>query len=169
MERLFFLESLRRKLCGFFFSLNALSLSTRIHSSYHSPWLSTCIFYHWRLFMSNVFTKNKKELAGVKVVSASEAWLKNENNSGSEYYLNPDFDFVGKVDLDISNFVLRANRDGKPTGFVEDVSNLPKRTKQELVGHFYSEKGYRNNRTVAYLIRTDSKSKTKVKPKKRGK
>ncbi len=113
--------------------------------------------------MSNTFSKNKKELAGVTLVSSSQVWEKQDNG---KYRLRRDIDIVGKVDISIPNVVLKASEDGKRTAFVEDVSALPKRTKQELVNHFFDEHGNRNHYTVGYLVRTDPKSKGFHKPKK---
>lgn len=53
--------------------------------------------------------------------------------------------------------VLKANNADKRTDFIEDVSALPKRTKKEIVSHFFDGKGARNKKTVAYLVRTDSR------------
>lgn len=103
--------------------------------------------------MSSTFSKNKKELAGVKVVSSKDVWEKKNN----KYRIKQDVNVVGKVELPLSNFVLKANNENRKTGYIEDVSSLPKRTKNEIVNHFYDNTGKRNKNTVAYLIRTDKK------------
>lgn len=107
--------------------------------------------------MSSTYSKNKKELSGVKVVSAAEVWRKNYKNG--KFSLRKDIDILGKVELPLSNFVLKANNEDQKTGYIEDVSSLPKRTKDEIVNHFYNNKGKRTRNTVAYLIRTDKKAK----------
>lgn len=61
----------------------------------------------------------------------------------------------------MSNFILKANNTDKKTDFIDDVSSLPKRTKSEIVSHFYDKTGKRNKNSVAYLVRTDKKSKIK--------
>lgn len=43
--------------------------------------------------MSSVYSKNEKELSGVKVVPASKIWQKN----GKKYQIRKDIDVVGKV------------------------------------------------------------------------
>ena len=103
--------------------------------------------------MSSVFSKNRKELSGVKVVSAKDVWEK----KNGKFKLKSDLRIVGKVELPFSGMVLKANNEGHKTSFVEDVSALPKRTKNEIVGHFYNDKGKRTKNTVAYLIRTDKR------------
>lgn len=105
--------------------------------------------------MSSTYSKNKKELSGVKVVPAFYVWEK----SNKKFFLRRDVDIVGKVELPLSNFVLKANNENRQTGYIEDVSSLTKRTKNELVNHFYDKTGKRTKNTVAYLIRTDKKSK----------
>lgn len=107
--------------------------------------------------MSSLFSKNKKELAGVAVVSASDVWATNSNGN---YVFHNDVDVVGKVEISMPNMVLKANARDKKTAFVEDVSALPKRAKCELVNHFFDSSGNATHKRVAYLVRTDRKSKT---------
>jgi hypothetical protein len=109
--------------------------------------------------MSSIFSKNEKEFAGIRVVDSQDVWVIN----GKRKFFNPNVDVVGKVEISIPNFVLKANRENHPTAFIEDVSALPRRAKQDIVNHFYSVNGKRSGKTVAFLIRTDSKSKTKDK------
>ena len=59
------------------------------------------------------------------------------------------------------NVIIKANKKNKRTAFIDDVNELPKRAKMELVSYFYDKNGKRNRKTVAYLVRTDRKSKTK--------
>lgn len=61
--------------------------------------------------MSSTYSKNKKELSGVKVVPASYVWEKSKN----KFSLRKDVDIVGKVELPLSNFVLKANNDKRQT------------------------------------------------------
>ncbi len=109
--------------------------------------------------MSNVYSKYRKELAGVKVVTSHEAYVFN-NRTKRRNLPNPNFDIVGKVDMTMPNMILKANREDHRTDFIDDVSSLTKITKKSLVSHFYNEKGKRNTRTTAYLVRTDKQSKT---------
>ena len=46
--------------------------------------------------MSSTYGKNKKELSGVKVVSAAEVWRKNYKNG--KFSLRKDIDILGKVE-----------------------------------------------------------------------
>lgn len=109
--------------------------------------------------MSSVYVKQNKELSGVKVISSKKAYFHNPK-TGERNKLNPDYEFVGKVDMTFPSAIIKANKKNKSTTFIDDVSELPKRAKVELVNYFYDKNGKRNNKTVAYLVRTDNKSKT---------
>lgn len=104
--------------------------------------------------MSNIFSKYQKELAGVRVASSNEVWLHTKNGRP---YLNPKYDVIGKVTCEFPNFILKANKKGCKTGYIEDTSALTKITKSELVDYFHTKKGNRNRRTTAYLVRLDNK------------
>ena len=104
--------------------------------------------------MSNIFSKYEKELAGVKVIDSSQAYIYNTRTKKKDK-LNPNFHFVGKIDMSMPNFILKANKPNRKTGYIEEVSILPKRLKVDIVNHFYNKQGKRNNKTKAYLIRTD--------------
>jgi len=104
--------------------------------------------------MSNIFSKYQKELAGVKVIDSSKAFVYNPKTKKKDK-LNPRYDFVGKIDTNMPNFILKANKSNCKTGYIEEVSSLPKRLKVDIVNHFYDKNGKRNKRTKAYLIRTD--------------
>jgi len=51
--------------------------------------------------MSSTYSKNKKELSGVKVVSASKVLRKNYKNG--KFSLRKDIDILGKVDIQTPN------------------------------------------------------------------
>lgn len=104
--------------------------------------------------MSNIFSKYQKELAGVRVINSRQAYVYNPKTKKFDM-LNPNYDFVGKIDTDMPNVILKANRPNCKTAYIEDSNVLSKRVKQDLVNHFYNKKGMRNNRTKAYLVRTD--------------
>jgi hypothetical protein len=112
--------------------------------------------------MSRVFSKNRKELAAIQLISAENAWVL--NNSG-KYVLNPDYVYVGKVNKTVMpNVILKANQADTKNHFVEDFSGLPKATKEKVVDFFLNEKTENdNNRRVVYLVRGDSKVKGKRK------
>lgn len=104
--------------------------------------------------MSNIFSMYEKALSGVKVIKSEDAFVYNPKTK--KYNLpNPEYEFVGKIDMDMPNFILKMNKQNCKTAYVEDVSCLPKRLKQDLVDHFYDKNGDRNGKTKAYLIRTD--------------
>ena len=106
---------------------------------------------------NDIFSKYDKALSGVKVIDSKKAYVYNPKTK--KYDLpNPRYEFVGKVDLNMPNFVLKMNKTDCKTDYVEDVSSLPKRLKSDLVKHFYDNKGKRNAKTKAYLIRTDKRS-----------
>ena len=110
--------------------------------------------------MSSVYIKQNKELSGVKVISTSKAFIY-DKKTGKKDKLSPDYEFVGKVDMSIPNLIIKANKKDKKTAFIDDVNELPKRAKEELVNYFFDKNGKRNKKQKAYLVRTDKKSKTK--------
>lgn len=114
--------------------------------------------------MSNIFSRYEKALSGVKVIDSSDAYI--YNKKAKKDIPNPKYDFVGKIDVSMPNFILKMNKASCKTAFVEEVSCLPKRVKSDLVNHFYDKNGNRNKRKMAYLVRTDNKSKTSFEVKK---
>lgn len=104
-------------------------------------------------------------MSGVKVIDSNDAYIYN-NKTKRKDIPNPKYDFVGKVDANMPNFILKMNKTSCKTGFIEEVSCLPKRVKSDLVNHFYDKNGNRNRRQKAYLVRTDNKSKTSFEVKK---
>lgn len=107
--------------------------------------------------MSSIFSKNNKELAGVKIVSANDVWsVKNK-----KVRLRNDISIVGKVDASFPNFIMKATNKNCKTGYVDDVFALPKRAKNDLINHFYDNKGIRTRHRGAYIVRTDKKASTR--------
>ncbi len=104
--------------------------------------------------MSNIFSKYEKALSGVKIINSKEAFVYNPKTRKKDLP-NPKYEFVGKIDTSMPNFILKMNKVNCKTAYVEDVSCLPKRLKSDIVDHFYNKKGEKNSRTKAYLIRTD--------------
>lgn len=82
--------------------------------------------------MSNIFSKYEKELAGIKVIDSSNAYVYNPKTKRRDLP-NPKFDFVGKIDSSMPNFVLKMNKSKCKTGYIEDVSCLPKRLKSDII------------------------------------
>ena len=113
--------------------------------------------------MSNIFAKYRKELSGVKVVSKDKVFIKNHKG---KLVRNKNYDVIGKVEIDMPNVILKANRSGNKTAFIEDTSSLTKKTKSDLIDFFFNKKGERNNKKTAFLVRTDNKSKTDLSIKK---
>ena len=86
--------------------------------------------------MSSTYSKNKKELSGVKVVSASKVWRKNYKNG--KFSLRKDIDILGKVELPLSNFVLKANNEDRKTGKFLQERHRERCPKAELFLHTIS-------------------------------
>lgn len=84
---------------------------------------------------------------GVRLIPTEEAWAKGKNG---KMKLNPDYHFVGKVEMSMPNVIVTATDKKKPK-FQGDVSALNRTAKVQLVEHFYDDKGKRNKRTVAYF------------------
>ena len=84
---------------------------------------------------------------GVRLVSAEKAWVKGKNG---KMKLNPDYHFVGKMEMSMPNLIISA-RDNKKPIYKDDTSALNLTAKKQIVSHFYDNKGKRNKKTVAYF------------------
>ena len=104
--------------------------------------------------MSNIFSKYQKELAGVRVITSRNAFVYNPKTKKRDLP-NPNYEFVGKIDITYPHVILKMNKVNCKTAYVEDSNILPKRVKQDLVKHFFDKRGKKNTITKAYLVRTD--------------
>ncbi|MDR3022048.1 MAG: hypothetical protein LBU60_05195 [Clostridiales bacterium] len=100
--------------------------------------------------MSSNDVKNRKELSKVRVYGSSEVWERNKYN---KWQFKKGIRVIGKVDINLSSMVLKANKKGYKTEFVEDVANLSKKTKNEIIDCFYDKTGKRTSKDVVYLVK----------------
>lgn len=91
----------------------------------------------------NYDLKNK----GVRLIDAKHAWVVSKNG---KRILNPEYRFVGKMDVSMSNMLVTASDKTKPT-YKGDVNQLNSTAKKEIVNHFYNDDGKRNKKRVAYF------------------
>ena len=84
---------------------------------------------------------------GVRLISAEEAWEKGKNGKRK---LNSKFAFVGKIDTKFPNLIITASDKAKPK-FKGNTYDLNRTAKEQIVDHFYDERGKRNRKTVAYF------------------
>ena len=95
--------------------------------------------------MSNVnYSLNNK---GVRLIDAQEAWVIGKNK---KIKLNPNYHFVGKMDMKMTNMLISASDKSKPK-YKGDVSSLNSVAKSQIIEHFFDDKGKRNKKTVAYF------------------
>lgn len=95
--------------------------------------------------MSNVnYSLNNK---GVRLISSNDAWVIGKNG---KLRLNPNYQFVGKVDIHMPNMIITATDKTKPK-YKGNIYDLNTTAKKQIVEHFYDDKGKRNKKTVAYL------------------
>lgn len=112
-----------------------------------------CDFNIWRNNMSNVnYDLNSK---GVRMIASEEAWIKAKNG---KVILNPKYKFIGKIDVKMPNFIIKATDKGKPT-YKGDVSNLNKTAKSQIISYFYDDNGKRNKKSIAYFVISKNKEK----------
>ena len=95
--------------------------------------------------MSNVNYSLKHK--GVRLISASQAWVKGKNG---KQRLNPKYHFVGKVEMSMPNMIVTASDKKKPS-YKGNTYDLNTTAKKQIVDHFYDDKGKRNRKTVAYF------------------
>ena len=84
---------------------------------------------------------------GVKLVPASEAWIVGKNG---RMRLNPDYTFVGKIDLRLPNIIISHSEKSKPK-YKGSTHDLCAPAKRQIVEHFFDDRGRRNNNRVAYF------------------
>lgn len=111
--------------------------------------------------MSNNYDIKNKSLSGVHLMSAEEVFVFNKKTNRKDK-IRSDITLVGKIDTQIPNVILKANKKNSSTKFIDDVSSLPRRCKEDVVDFFFDENGERNNRRKVYLVRTDSRSNTSL-------
>lgn len=96
--------------------------------------------------MSSVnYSLNNK---GVRLITSEKAWIISKNGRKR---LNPDYKFVGKIEMSMPNMILSASDKSKPK-YRGDICDLNKIAKSEIVNHFYDNNGKRNKKTVAYFV-----------------
>lgn len=95
--------------------------------------------------MSSVnYSLNNK---GVRLIDSKDAWVIGKNG---KLKLNPKYQFVGKMDTHMSNMLVSASDKNKPK-YKGDVKDLNRTAKEQIINHFFDEKGKRNKKTVAYF------------------
>ena len=84
---------------------------------------------------------------GVRLISADDAWVKGKNGKRR---LNPDYQFLGKIDIKLPNMIISASDKKKPK-FKGNTYDLNREAKKQIIEHFYDDMGKRNRRSVAYF------------------
>ena len=84
---------------------------------------------------------------GVRLIGARQAWIVGKNGNKR---LNPKYHFIGKVDVRMPNMIVTASDKAKPK-YKGNTYDLNRSAKNQIVDHFYDEKGKRNKKTVAYF------------------
>ncbi len=84
---------------------------------------------------------------GVRLISADKAWVKGKNG---KHYLNPNYHFIGKIEITMPNMIVTASDRRKPK-YKGNTYDLNATAKKQIVDHFYDDKGKRNKKTVAYF------------------
>lgn len=84
---------------------------------------------------------------GVRLIGARQAWIVGKNGNKR---LNPKYHFIGKIDVRMPNMIVTASDKAKPK-YKGNTYDLNRTAKNQIVDHFYDEKGKRNKKTVAYF------------------
>lgn len=84
---------------------------------------------------------------GVRLIGARQAWIVGKNGNKR---LNPKYHFIGKIDVRMPNMIVTASDKAKPK-YKGNTYDLNRSAKNQIVDHFYDEKGKRNKKTVAYF------------------
>lgn len=102
---------------------------------------------------------------GVRLISSTEAWVKTKKGG---LKLNPKYTFVGKVEMSMPNMIVTASDKTKPR-FKGNTYDLNRTAKEQIVDHFYDDRGKRNRKTVAYFGIAKPREKPELKQKNRDK
>lgn len=84
---------------------------------------------------------------GVRLIGANNAWVIGKNGVKR---LNPNYHFVGKIEMTMPNMIISATDNKKPK-YKGNTYDLNRKAKEQIVDHFYDNNGKRNKKTVAYL------------------
>lgn len=95
--------------------------------------------------MSNVNYSLKHK--GVRLLPSEKVWVKSKNG---KFRLNSKYGIIGKIDITMPNMIVTASDKAKPK-FKGNTYDLNRSAKNQIVDHFYDEKGKRNKKTVAYF------------------
>lgn len=95
--------------------------------------------------MSNVNYSLKHK--GVRLLPPEKVWVKSKNG---KFRLNSKYGIIGKIDITMPNMIVTASDKTKPK-YKGNTYDLNRTAKNQIVDHFYDEKGKRNKKTVAYF------------------
>ena len=95
--------------------------------------------------MSNVNYSLKHK--GVRLLPSEKVWIKSKNG---KFRLNSKYGIIGKIDVTMPNMIVTASDKAKPK-YKGNTYDLNRTAKNQIVDHFYDEKGKRNKKTVAYF------------------
>lgn len=95
--------------------------------------------------MSNVNYSLKHK--GVRLLPSEKVWVKSKNG---KFRLNSKYGIIGKIDVTMPNMIVTASDKAKPK-YKGNTYDLNRTAKNQIVDHFYDEKGKRNKKTVAYF------------------
>lgn len=84
---------------------------------------------------------------GVRLIDAKEAWTIGKNG---KKHLNSKYKIIGKIEMSMPNMIVTASDKAKPK-FKGNTYDLNRTAKEQIVDHFYDDRGKRNRKTVAYF------------------
>lgn len=84
---------------------------------------------------------------GVRLISTDDAWIKSKTGKCK---LNPNYKFIGKMDISMSNMIVTTSDKKKPK-YKGSTYDLNRTAKSQIIDHFFDERGKRNKKTVAYF------------------
>lgn len=84
---------------------------------------------------------------GVRLIDSQDAWIRSKNG---KLRLNPNYSFVGKIEVAMPNMIVTASDKKKPK-YKGNTYDLNRVAKSQIVDHFYDENGKRNKKSVAYF------------------
>ena len=84
-----------------------------------------------------------------RLIKNDKVWVFGKNGKPK---LNPKYNFIGKMEISMPNVIMTAS-DKKKSRFKGNTCDLNNTAKNQMIDHFFDNKGKRTEKTVAFFAR----------------